>query len=125
MHFEDIRERYRRPSGQPRLLVIGLPDQWSDAATRDRGGGEPHWLDLCPFEALSAAVVERLNPDIVLSHLLSKSYDVIEVARRLHEVNFNGTYIAIWRRIPNPEVIRNEVRQVAPRLSFELLEISG
>lgn len=124
MHFEDIRERYRRPSGRPRLLVIGSPDQWSEAATRGRGKADADWLNLCAFEYLTSDIMAELSPDIVLSHLLSKSYDVIEVARRLQELNFSGTYIAIWRRIPNPDVIRAEVRQVAPHLHFELLEIS-
>ena len=126
MQFEDIRERFRRPSGRPRLLVIGSPEQWAEATlvpviSPDDG---VDWLRLCPFESLDAALIDETHPDLILSHLLSTSYDVIEVARRLHEVGFSGTYIAIWRRIPNPEVIRGEVRQVAPRLSFELLEIS-
>ncbi|GGL77747.1 hypothetical protein [Wenxinia marina] len=121
MQLATIVDRFGQVSRRPRLLVVGTPDQWAAADIAD---ADRNWLALCPFADLDTCTLDEWNPDLVVSHLLSAEYDVIEVARRLNELGYAGSYVAIWRRVPNPAVIKAEVRQVAPGLPFEVLELS-
>ena len=60
-------------------------------------------------------------PDLVLSPLVTPAFDAIDVAKRLSDTKFEGRYCAVANDVPNVDIIRREVKSIAPKLSFDLL----
>ena len=73
------------------------------------------------IDALNANVVNEKQPDIILSPLVADDFDAVDVAVKLIELRFRGRYRAIADDLPDADLIRNEVRNFAPQLDFDLL----
>jgi len=69
---------------------------------------------------LGPALLYAINPDLILSPLMAGHHDVVDIARRLAELGFQGLYRALAVAVPRPEIILAEVRSVAPSLDFDL-----
>ncbi len=76
------------------------------------------------FRELNAELLETLTPDIVLSPLLCSSFDCMDLAQVLDGLGgFRGRYRAMSAQVPQPELIRREVKACCPRLDFDLVSI--
>lgn len=73
------------------------------------------------FADLTAAVLDEVRPGMVLSSLVSKGYDAVDVARSLARLGFTGLYRALSPPLPDPRAVRDEVRGAAPGLDFDLI----
>lgn len=100
------------------MLVIGSADNWAKGP--DEGASDYHFVD---YRALGAEVLETLRPSVVLSALFGAGYDAMDVATRLRQMGFGGRYRAISDPLPNPDIVRAEIAQVAPGLDFDLLSL--
>ncbi len=78
-------------------------------------------LRFIDLDALDKTVIEDLAPDIVFSPLFSAYFDAIDVARVLNKLAYNGPYRAVSIELPDPELVRNEIRRCAPNLDFDLV----
>jgi hypothetical protein len=99
------------------ILVIGNLRSW------EREGRPVPELEGFRFVSFSDLREQHLSqpvPEVVLSALMGENFDAIDVARRLAELGFSGRYRALSNAIPNAETIREEVREVAPELDFDL-----
>jgi hypothetical protein len=75
---------------------------------------------------LSGLTGEDLGSAIaVLSPLIGRDFDAVDVAIVLHRANYGGHYFAFAENIPDPEIAVREVAVVAPDLSFELLDVGA
>lgn len=74
-------------------------------------------------EDLTAETLELFPAKIVLSTLFARDHDVIEIAKRLSDLSFEGRYRVIADALPRPELILREVASVAPGLDFEILNL--
>ena len=63
----------------------------------------------------------RIEPDTVVSSLFGRGFDAIDIAKQLYRLGFTGRYRALTGNLPNPDMIRREVAQVAPGLDFDVL----
>ncbi len=99
-------------------LVIGDLARW-----RAQGRVVPplDGFQFVEIEALNADVVNEKEPDIILSPLVADDFDAVDVAVKLIELRFQGRYRAISDDLPDADLIRQEVRNFAPQLDFDLL----
>ena len=101
------------------ILAIGEPDEW-----RRAGGILPseNAIAFCTFEQVDEELLRRLRPTLVLSPVLARRFDCIDLATRLHELGFREKYRAIASNMPNPEIIEREIRSLCPKLDFAVFQ---
>lgn len=73
------------------------------------------------FHEITDTLLNDLNPSMIISPVLARHFDCIELALLLHNLGFVGAYRAMAKDMPKPELIEREVRQMCPRLNFKLL----
>lgn len=76
------------------------------------------YIDL---STLNSDVIKEEDPDIILSPLVSDDFDAVDVAGLLSDLAYNGPYRALTNDLPNPELIKSEVRHHAPQIDFDLV----
>lgn len=105
------------PKHAKSTLVVGDMARW-----RAQGRNLPDidGLQFVDINALTDYVRTAEAPDIILSPLVSDDFDVMDVAHVLSECAYCGPYRAVTDLIPNPDIIRDEVRGQAPLLDFDL-----
>lgn len=98
-----------------RLVAVGdLPD---DIATHSPD------LAFLAFHDVSAASLAVLAPDVVLSPLVADGFDCFDLAHALAEAGFRGRYRAAAVYIPDPGLVRREIRASFPDLDFDIIVI--
>lgn len=103
------------------ILVVGNIGPWLNANNE-----LPLIKDtvFCVFSDLTAAFVEHHCPDMILSPLVTSQFDVLELAIKLDQLGFEGSFRAICAPLPNPEVILADVRFECPALDFDLIVVN-
>ena len=116
-----IRERYDRtePAAKSEVVVLAVGDVlWlrtrSDA---DLAGGATAFAD---FADVTHELVDALDPQIVVSSVLGRNFDCLDLAEKLDGIGFRGRYCLIAHGIPEPELVLREVRSLFPALRVEL-----
>ncbi len=72
---------------------------------------------------LTYELLESVQPQVILSPLLSRDFDAVEIARRLNDVGYLGRYRVVTDAVPDPDIIIKDIRSVAPNLDISLLNI--
>ena len=101
-----------------RVVAVGDLQEW------ERKGNplpEGSGITFLSFHDVSEATIADMAPELVYSPVLAKDFDCIELANLLHNIGFSGTYRAIGEGIPKPGLIEREVKQMCPRLDFEIV----
>lgn len=100
------------------VLAVGDTRQWGDA-----GASLPKDIKVAfaAIEDVTDDFLSIIEPETVISPLLARSFDCADLAERLHMFGFRGRYRAIADDIPNPGLIRKEVREAFPGLDFEII----
>jgi hypothetical protein len=88
----------------------------------------PLHLGDCPvafaeIHEVGAELLDSLRPDVVLSPLLARSFDCIDLAQILEAVGFEGAYRAMTPPLPAPDLVRREIRSLCPGVNFDLLQV--
>lgn len=73
-----------------------------------------------PFRVIDRKFLTILQPDVVLSALIARDFDAIDLARRLAEAGFTGRYRAVTASLPNRGAVVAEVRASVPNIDFDL-----
>jgi len=82
-------------------------------------------LSMTRFLALQPAQFTRLSPALVMSPLVvSGGSDAIEIAARLAGLGYSGRYLAFVSVVPSKTLIVDEIRNIAPNIDFEVIELS-
>lgn len=100
-----------------RLLAVG------ELFPPDLGAGDPTSTDITylAYAEVTGAALDRIRPDVVLSPLVSPEFDCWDLAERLAEAGFRGTYRAVAATVPNPALVRREIADRFPGLDFDLV----
>lgn len=106
---------YRRVA----VLAIGDTDEWLRRRRPVPPGGR---IILAGFNDLTQDFLRQVNPQLVLSPLLARHFDCIDLAQLLFALGFAGQYRVYATDIPNPEIILQEIRAVCPGLDFGILD---
>jgi hypothetical protein len=99
------------------ILVVGNPNEWT-ALTRRVPGEELRFLGI---EELTVARLDEMQPSLVLCPLVGEGFDAVDVAQRLASAAFRGRFRAVAPSVPNPEVVRAEVRAAGAEIDFDLV----
>lgn len=75
---------------------------------------------LAEFHEVTSDLMARVRPALVISPLLCRSFDCVDLAQLLDSLNYRGKYLAVGSGLPNPGLIVREVRALVPRLDFEV-----
>lgn len=78
-------------------------------------------LVILRFHDISAATLSLHQPDVVLSPLVSEAFDCLDLAHALSEAGFRGRYRAVAAHIPDPGLVRREIRSMAPQIDFDII----
>lgn len=102
------------------LLVVGDIKHWLGPDSK-----LPQFKDtiFCIYKDLSLDLLNRHQPDVILSPLVTSQYDVMELAIKLDQMNFAGRFRAITAPLPAPEIILSEIRFECPALDFDLIVV--
>lgn len=108
-------ERY---TGNVAVLAVGDTAEWLRRKQPVPPGGR---IILASYGDLSRQLLERVRPKLVLSPLLARDFDCIDLAQMLHSLGFTGQYRVITSDLPDPRVVSAEIGQLCPGLDFAVL----
>jgi hypothetical protein len=102
----------------PTVLAVGDIEEW-----RRHGGDIPadSKLAFTDFGSVTAELFQVMAPTLVLSPLLARGFDCIDLAQVLHSLGYKGRYRAIAERLPDPAMIRCEIAGLCPNLDFDII----
>lgn len=100
------------------MLVIGDIARWKTLGLLQDEMEACRFLDLAE---LCACKISQFNPALVLSPLVADGFDAFDVAEKLQAADFTGRYRVVANALPDADLIRREIRSVAPALDFDLL----
>lgn len=101
------------------ILAVGDTDEWLRRKQPVPPGGR---ILLAAFTDLSFELLDRIKPRVVLSPLLAREFDCIDLAQLLFALGFDGKYRVLSAEIPNPHIVKAEIRSQCPGLDFEILQ---
>ncbi len=100
-----------------RIIAVGDASEWEQQGNMLPSGG----IAFLSFHEVTDTLLNDLNPSMIISPVLARHFDCIELAVLLHNLGYSGAYRAMAKDMPKPELIEREVRQICPRLNFKLL----
>jgi hypothetical protein len=95
------------------MLVVG---DLADPSARPRIPG----FHFRPFPEVNRNLLSQLRPEVVLSALIARDFDAIELARLLRTEGFAGRYRAVTVALPNIGGVVAEVRAAVPGIDFDV-----
>lgn len=104
-----------------RILVVD-PSQALPRALRGVQGAS---ITIARMPMLTAELIQRVEPDVVLAPLFSPDHDILDLARLLDRVGYAGPLRAYAPPLPNTAIVRAEVQQIWGDRDFEILEVPG
>ena len=117
----DSVETAEKTTLSPKTLVIGVVTDWVNAG---KTLPEDPTLRYIEVEEISKDLLERFEPEVVLSPLVGKGFDAIDVAVRLTSCGYTGRLRATSPDLPNPNLVAKEIRSICPEIDFDLLILS-
>ena len=104
-----------------RVLALGDVSHWNQTYEHAEPANTTSFPQLDQLTALAFA---KVNPELVLSPVVSSCFDCLDVAHALVSLRYQGRYRAIARDLPNVGLIRREVMAECPDLDFDVLDMS-
>jgi hypothetical protein len=105
----------------PAVLAVGDTETWIRHGRQLPNDGH---LVFAEFHQVTAELLSRLSPPLILSPLLARNFDCIDLAEVLWSLGYRGRYRAIDPSLPNPALIRREVRMLVPGLDFDVTTLT-
>ncbi len=107
------------PSASGGLVVIAVGDlqHWRRSGRSLPWNSEILFRD---FRDLDAVLEER-TPDVVLSPLLCRNFDCIDIALHLQARGWRGRLRIMVTDLPRPQIVLEEARCLAPDLDIEII----
>ena len=99
------------------ILAVGFPFESHDL---DNGRGR---LISVEIAKLYEGLIEEFAPNLVISPLVGRSFDCVELASRLAEIGYDGLYVAISKDLPRLDIVRSEVRAMVTGVRFDVADL--
>jgi hypothetical protein len=103
---------------QTTILAVGDLQEWHRSGRDLPADGKIAFTD---FGSVTEQLFQLIAPQLVLSPLLARGFDCIDLAEVLHAIGFKGRYRAIAELLPDPGIIRGEIRDLCPGLDFDVI----
>jgi len=78
-------------------------------------------LNCVTFADLTSAYIESIDPDFIVSAMATSDFDMLDLCQLLHWAEFRGRYVVHCGDAPDTQLLRREIRDVAPDLDVELV----
>jgi hypothetical protein len=116
-----LRDRgdFVRAGSDTGTVVLAVGDVFS-IRTRTAPGVAGDTTAFAEFSEVTPELMEALSPQVVISSVLGRNFDCVDLAERLCEVGFNGCYRLIAHGMPQPDLVLREIRSLFPSLRVEL-----
>lgn len=110
------------PDGRSAGVILAVGDV---SAWRGNGRTLPGntYLAFVEFHEVTRHLLDTMSPSLILSPLLSRRFDCVDLAQLLYNLGYKGRYRALDDRLPNPEIIDSEVRSLVPGLDFRVTRV--
>lgn len=107
----------RRPASEIVVLAVGDVFSIRTRINADLAGDRTAFAE---FSEVTPELLEALRPQVVVSSVLGRNFDCVDLAERLCDLGFDGSYRLIAHGMPEPELVRREIQSLFPDLSVEL-----
>lgn len=107
-----------RTEGTAAVLAVGDTQSWKAQGRRLPWDGNVFFAE---FHEVTEALLADLSPRLVLSPLLARTFDCVDLAQRLGGFGYRGPYRVIDIGLPDPGLIVREVRMLVPGLDFAVM----
>lgn len=101
-------------------LIIGDLIRWQSAG---RGLPDIDGIHFADAEEIDAALLARLKPVVILSPLMTRTFDAIDIARMLCDLGFAGRYRVLSEGLPDLALVQREIAFVAPTIDFAVVSL--
>lgn len=108
-------------AGRRRVLVLGL--QRGDRPQLDGAAhADADMLVHADLRHLDAALIRHFRPQLVLSPLIARSWDILDLAERLTLSRYRGAVQVQTRPLPRAALVIAEIEGLYPGLSLQFVE---
>jgi hypothetical protein len=104
---------------RPEVIVLAVGEALS-LRKRSVAEGAHEATTFADFSEVSGELIEALDPHIVVSSVLGRNFDCVDLAERLEDLGFRGRYRLIGYGVPQPDLVLREIRSLFPSLTVEL-----
>lgn len=104
----------------PRTVVVGDLKRWQKEG---RIIGAQKDLTYIQLSTLTAEFLADFQPEIILSPLVADAFDATDIAKKLHQLGFQGSYRALTAVAKDGKMVRLEIASLAPELDFDVLVV--
>lgn len=105
------------------VLLVLDGHRRSPQVNRDEPAGAGYCV--AGFDQIDADLLRELSPDVILTPLVSRGFDCLDLAKRLGALGYCGAFRAVSTAVPDPDLIRREIRALCPQLRFDLVFIDA
>jgi hypothetical protein len=84
----------------------------------------PHGVQLLAYDEF-IGMQDVGKVDMILSPMVAEDFDCLDVAQHLFAQGYSGRYRVMAPNLPNPGMIRHEVRSLCPGLDFDIVTEDG
>lgn len=99
------------------VIAVGDPDEWARQGNPLPNDG----MAFISFDEISENILAHYNPKVVFSPVLASNFDCIDLAILLQQVGYTGSYQAMAKDLPKPDLIEREVAHICPRIDFSIV----
>lgn len=114
-----VREQSQFESAGTAIVVLAVGDVFSirSRIDADLAGDRTAFAE---FTEITPELMDALRPQVVVSSILGRNFDCVDLAEKLCEVRFTGCYRLIAHDMPQPDLVLGEIRSLFPGLRVEL-----
>lgn len=105
-------------TAQSRLLAVGDKTGWLSS---QKGLPDSPSITYMSIEDITKCLLHELAPDLIVSPVLCRAFDCIDLSLLLSACEYQGAYRAVGGDLPRPQMIENEIRQLCPHLDFAIV----
>lgn len=103
---------------RPIILAVGDVRNWISSG---RALPMDSQIAFAEFHEITEELLQTLTPDVVMSPVLTRGFDCLDLAQALHECGFGGRLRVVAPNMPNPLVIQSEIKALCPGLDVAFI----
>ena len=99
------------------LVAVGDVREWESAGATPLRADDIMFVDI---EEVTPQLLRELQPRVVLTAVLTRRFDCIDVGQRLIDSGFRGSLRLVAGKLPRPEIVLSELRAQFPGLQVQI-----